>query len=176
MGQDTDRSRETIIETRKRLRKIFKTSKNQELTKHQILYIFEEIPNFLGCFGENEVQNLFVVHKPGFFIVNIDSSNDPGSHWIAVGIFKESIEVFDPLGFKIFQWSRVPCSLLKFIHHHSTLRNLVIADRVQSDTSKLCGFYCVHYIFQRQFTTLDIISSRFSVDFEENDFLIKSFY
>ena len=89
-------------------------------------------------------------------MVHISGSN---GHWIAIGIFHDTIEVFDPLGFKIFDWPSIPCSLLNFIYTYSTNKKLILAGKVQPNDSHLCGFYCLVYIYKRPYLTVQQIES-----------------
>ena len=70
----------------------------------------------MDCLAEDEIDSTAIQSFPSYFIVNIDSSEKSGSHWISLGIYKNEIEIFDPLGFKIFKWSSIPCKLLQFLH------------------------------------------------------------
>ena len=133
-------------------------------------------PHFIGCVAENEIDDLVFGRLPCFIIVNIDSANLPGSHWLALGIFPESIEIFDPLGFDIFNWTRVPCNLLNFLHRMSVTRYVSVAKRVQSDNSVLCGFYCLFYIFMRRFTSMKHILSYFDSKLSCNDSVLLNFF
>ena len=146
------------------------------LTCEQILKLASSFSNFIGCFAQDTIINLQIRTKPVYFLVNIDSSGLNGSHWIAIGLFDELIEVFDPLGFKIFNWSSVPCSLLTFIHNYSANRKLLIADRVQSQNSLLCGFYCLFYVMKRSTLSLSQICSLFSKRLAENDKILATLF
>ena len=133
-------------------------------------------PNFLGCVPEDKLDELVFGSLPCFIIVNIDTANMPGSHWIVLGIFKKSIEIFDPLGFDIFNWSRVPCNLLNFVHRLSVTRDLKLAQRIQSDSSTLCGYFCLFYMFMRKHTCLNTILSYFDSKFSCNDSILLKFF
>ena len=106
------------------------------------------LPNFLGCYAENQLSSLIIHTFPTFFIVNIDSYHMKGSHWLAIGIFQNSIEIYDPLGFTIFNWTRVPCSLLNFLHRMSIRKRIIVSPRIQPNNSILCAFYCIFYLCQ----------------------------
>ena len=140
-------------------REIKKTKKG--ITSQSLNQFLNCLPNFLGCFAENQFSNLIVTQYPTFVIANIDSYNMKGSHWLTIGIFRDSIEIFDPLGFTIFNWSRVPCGLLSFLHRMSATRNVLISPRIQSFKSQLCGFYCIFYLLLRPISSLNIINSFF---------------
>ena len=67
---------------------IEKVQKDQKgLTTSQITKWLNCAPNFIGCFAEDELQNVTITSFPSFLIVNVDSTSMPGSHWIAIGIF-----------------------------------------------------------------------------------------
>ena len=134
-------------------------------------------PNFIGCFAENELKNLTITSFPSFLIANIDSSEMKGSHWIAIGIFNEKIEIFDPLGFDIFNWSQVPCDLLDFLHRLSVTRRVETAPRIQSDSSHLCGFYSIFYVIVRKFLSFEHLFKCFCTKFlSRNDRILYEFF
>ena len=133
-------------------------------------------PDFIGCFAENELNNLTITSFPSFLIVNIDSSDMTGSHWIAVGIFHDKIEIFDPLGFDIFNWSKVPCDLLDFLHRLSVTRRVYTAPRVQSDSSYLCGFYTIFYVIARKFVSFEHLFKCFCSQLRRNDKILYDFF
>ena len=151
--------------------------KNQKgLTTLVLSQILTRTRNFIGVYAENELKYLTVTSFPSFIVCNIDKSSEPGSHWIALGIFRHSLEVFDSSGFKIFLWSRVPCNLLNFIHKLSLTRKVIVSNRLQSIKSTLCGFYCILYILARNCITLRQINSLFSKRLAQNDLVIKNIF
>ena len=165
-----------------RCSKQLKTKIKEKTNKMSASFITNTLkcsPNFIGCFAENQLKSLTVTQFPSFLIVNVDSTDTSGSHWLAIGIFKNSIEIFDPLGFTIFNWARVPCDLLDFLHRMSFTRQVRVSPRIQSDQSTFCGFYCIFYIILRRFTVLRNIVARFSIIFSkmiENDNVLINFF
>ena len=136
-------------------------------------------PNFLGCFAQNQFENFTVNQYPTFMIVNTDSYNMKGSHWLAIGIFEKTIEIFDPLGFQIFNWNQVPCQLLSFLHRMSLTRRVIVCPQLQSFESHFCGFYCIFYLILRQFTSLSYIVSFFHLlnrKLHRNDSILYKFF
>ena len=133
------------------------------------------VPNFIGCFAENQISKITFNSFPCFLIVNIDSSNMPGSHWLAVGVFKDRIEIFDPLGFKFFNWSQIPCHLLELLHRLSQSRRVLISRRIQSDQSPLCAYYCIYYCIFRGYVPFSKICQPFINLDANDDILIKLF-
>ena len=146
--------------------------KKTGISCHDILKFTSNVPNFIGCFKQEMVEKLRVLQRPIFFMVLVGKTR---GHWICVGLFQNSIEIFDPLGFKIFDWPDIPCSLLGFVHNFSRNRKLIISDRVQSNTSTLCGFYCLTYIFHRNSHTLKQIQNFFKTP-SENDSILKTLF
>ena len=118
--QKYDRGWELAKQASRNCNKSF-TEKIEQARKKEILVNSEFItnslqctPNFIGCYAENELESLSITSFPCLMIVNIDSINMIGSHWIAIGLFTDKIEIFDSLGFNIFNWTRVPSTLLNF--------------------------------------------------------------
>ena len=160
---------------------IAKVKKEQKgLSAEKITSWLKCSPNFIGCFAEDELKNLTVSSFPSFLIVNIDSTKLPGSHWIAIGIFTDKIEIFDALGFDLFNWSRVPCDLFNFLHRLSATREVVASPRLQSQTSNLCGFYAIYYVIIRKFISFEKSFSCFYVDVDRklarNDRVLSNFF
>ena len=131
--------------------------------------------SFVGCFAANELSNL-VLKSPCFIIVNLDKRNTNGSHWIAIGCFKNKIEIFDPLGFDIFAWPKISCDLLSFLHKYSFSRKIVLSKRLQSSQSHYCGLFCIYYVMTRKNKSFSLLQSIFSSNLSLNDsILIKQF-
>ena len=151
-------------------KEMLKTKKtNQGIKASSINKILTCTPNFIGCFAENEVTNLTITSYPCSLIINLDHDNLPGSHWVAVYISKETLEVWDTLGFRILDWPRIPCNLLKFLHRYVFNRRVIISKRIQSSSSILCGYFCIYFIICRQFLSFQTIVNTFNSDFNRND-------
>ena len=153
--------------------------KNQKIkagtSSSKINSLLKCVPNFVGCFAEDEMTQIRFNSFPCFLIVNIDSSSMTGSHWISLGVFKNRIEIFDPLGFKFLNWSRIPCHLLNFLHRLSQHRRVFISKRIQSDQSFLCAFYCIYYCIFRGLVPFSKICQPFKNLKENDETLIKMF-
>ena len=133
--------------------------------------------NFLGCYAEDELDSLKLTSFPCFLIANIDSSNMKGTHWIAIGVFKDTIEIFDSLGFDIFNWPRIPCTLLNFLHNLSVSRRVIVAPCIQSNRSTLCGFYSIYYVIRRRFSSFTETTNCFDTqNLEYNDSILSKFF
>ena len=129
-------------------------------------------PSFIGCFAENELENITIGALPCFLIVNLDNDQMSGSHWISIGIFQNSIEIFDSLGFNVLNWPRIPTNLLLFLHRLALFKTVRCSKRLQPDNSSLCGFYCILYVKYRPFFSFRLLENLFTVDLENNDFTL----
>lgn len=106
----------------------------------------EVLPSFDGVFPINQLP---ITHKKKYsLILNTDSDNLPGKHWIAVMVRpdKEAF-VFDPLGYppplKLQQW---------FVQRN--IRWTSNTRQVQSSVSTLCGLFCIYFLW---FATSDTL-------------------
>ena len=149
------------------------------LTAQQLNSILNCHPYYIGTFAENQFSNITIIQFPAFIIANVDSYHMKGSHWLAIGIFEKSLEIFDPLGFTIFNWNRIPCSLLNFLHRMSVTRKVIVSPRIQPAKSHMCGYYCVFYLLLRSLTSLRRIISYFYIvtsKLNRNDLLLSKFF
>ena len=128
----------------------------------------KSIPNFLGVIFDdclNQIDPQF----NGFVIVNLDHSHGPGTHWIALGIFKDTIEFFDPLGCDFLNWPNLPIGLLHYLFKVSFAKTVVRINRLQSSKSAVCGLYCIFYVIHRKYFSLQTILDYFDGKRSEND-------
>ena len=158
-------------------KEIIQTEKTRQGAKaSKINEILSCTPQFVGCFAENELSRLTITSFPCSLIVNLDHETLPGSHWVALFITQQTIEIWDTLGFRILDWPRIPCTLLKFLHRQLLSRRVIISKRIQSSDSVLCGFYCIFFVICRPFLSFNALSAKFSSKFSLNDkFLLKYF-
>ena len=171
--RETNKSTETSSNSKKTKEKIKKMWQTKKAVKcSRILKTMCLSPHFIGCFAQDSLSQLDISY-PCIFMVNIDSKHEQGSHWLAIRIDEKSLEIFDPLGFEIFNWKSVPCQLLEFTHFHSLNKKLLISQRIQSDLSEKCALYCCFYAFYRNFTSFQHLCSLFSSNLGENDQKLK---
>lgn len=95
------------------------------------------IDNFKGVYALDQLVN---VRPTGPIIVNTDTSNLPGTHWIAVAFRNDTAYCFDPLGYppplKVITWLNT-----NFNRWKCNLR------QIQSNLSTQCGYYCLHFLY-----------------------------
>ena len=151
--------------------KVFKKT-SRGLSTRLLTRFLSHTRNFLGVYAQDQLSNLTLSSYPAYLIVNLDSSQFEGSHWISIGLFSNRLEIFDSLGFNIFSWREIPCSLLNFLLKFSVGRKVVTNTKIQSDMSKLCGFYCLFYVLARNVMSFKKIKAYFTTDLKQNDKLI----
>lgn len=139
------------------------------LTNHTITAFLQHFPHFLGCFAEDELQTIVIRSLPVSLIVNFDHSGLDGSHWIALRIDKKRLEIFDPLGFNVMRWPRIPFFLIDFLHKFSLNRKVFISREIQPFNSSLCGFYCIYFLYCRTSTPFSSCIQLFSLELHNND-------
>ena len=85
-----------------------------------------------------------------FMIINLDSSESRGSHWICLRVDKMSIEIFDSLGYDYKIWGILPTPLIDFLASLQKTRRLIYSPVLQSKRDINCGLYCVFFVLYRQ--------------------------
>ena len=109
----------------------------------------KEYPHFGGVIAADEIDTL-PKKIPIGFVMNLDNSDKPGSHWVAVYINSDSVEYFDPLADppseefkkdikKYLESMGVPV-LMKF---------KINKIKQQSDASPHCGFFAIKFLDDR---------------------------
>ena len=92
---------------------------------------------FKGVFSMDTLPKY--VEKETMFITNTDSSNLPGTHWIAVVIRHGRGYCFDPLGYP------PPIFLKSWLNGHSVQWSYN-SRQVQPHFTNLCGHFCIHFL------------------------------
>jgi hypothetical protein len=110
---------------------------------------------------------------PRIFIVNTDTHDQPGKHWVCFYFPQDGpTEFFDSLGKHPQFYSKM---FVNFIFRHSSefVYNL---KPLQSDSSSTCGHFCLFYsaLRCRGISTRNILS-KFSDDKLMNDELVRHF-
>ena len=147
---------------------------NQGLSTKKIKEILNCCESFAGCFARDELENLSLCSFPVYLIVNTDRQGQSGNHWLTIRVSKSHVELFDSLG--LLHNNRLPTEILAFIQRFSISRTFIFNQPLQPRNSVLCGFYCIFYIFIRQYCTFNIIQSFFDTNLAQNDLKIKSFF
>jgi hypothetical protein len=103
------------------------------------------VPNFVGVYPLNKLP--LALRPPANFIVNTQTNNLPGEHWLAVS-YQEGglIYAFDPFGF--YYPFMLRHYLLK-LRHLSTIKYNRI--QYQSVAEQTCGLYCIAWLIAKNY-------------------------
>ena len=156
-------------------REIKKAKKQmQGLSAQEIQKILNCCKSFIGCFASDQLESLSLSFFPCTFIVNTDKNGMSGTHWICIRISKRKVEVFDSLG--LVYDNKLPIEILTFLQRFAVSRDIKLNKRLQPDSSVLCGFYCIFFIFLRQFCSFGQIQKYFVDDLNKNEKTITKFF
>ena len=115
------------------------------MNTHQLRQIFSEKPDFIGVFPSDQIPPVQPSSRVKCLIVNLDPSNKPGSHWVALSYHRNTLgrnemEYFDSYGFP--PHLAIPVRGKNW--HLSYNRT-----RFQTRNSVVCGQHCVHFVDKR---------------------------
>ena len=120
--------------------------------------LLKEYKNFISCFFKDQVK---LIGDNKSIIINLQNSNEPGSHWIALKRVKNTIFIIDSFGI-----GYLPMAIFKVYKNFKLITNIY---RIQDISSNLCGMFCVLFILYDIKSRNDFI--KFLTLFNSNDFL-----
>ena len=138
------------------------------LSTNFLCSFLKNCPNFIGAFAQDKLEKLMIRKIPVSFIVNLDLSNKSGTHWIAVNVTKNSVEVWDSLALPKSYLKKNARYLLTFLKQFKIGRSLLTCQKIQPDLSNLCGFYCIFFLIFRQTHSFEECKLYFT-DITKND-------
>ena len=105
---------------------------------------------------------------PVGFVMNVDSSDQPGSHWVAVYIDRhQQGNYFDSYGYK------PSVSVLSHFLNANCRSWQCNNKQIQGYLSSVCGHYCIYFLIQRaKGVSRGEIGAKFVERYTENDFLL----
>jgi len=115
------------------------------MNERELNKALKNVKEFQGSFALDEIKEIEIKTIPDFLVINLDNRWEPGSHWIAVGIYANAVYVCDSLGGMIPN-KQFPSDLINFLHVHTINRKLFITKQLQPEDSALCGAYCVLFV------------------------------
>jgi hypothetical protein len=124
-------------------------------------------------FGEAQVCAIdqLKLSKNGIYIVNTDCGS--GRHWVTMYVTDNIIEFFDSFGRppKFLQTGHMFMQAIK-----ATGKTLIVTSkRFQHNTSSVCGWYCLAYIYVRiRMDSVHRFYNMFSQDKHRNDQIVVS--
>ena len=146
----------------------------QGLSAQEIQKILNCCKSFIGCYASDQLESLSLSFFPCTFIVNTDKNGMAGTHWICFRISKRRVEMFDSLG--LIYENNLPIEILTFLQRFAVSRDIKFNKCLQPNSSVLCGFYCIFFIFLRQFCAFGLIQKYFDDDVNKNDKIITKFF
>ena len=129
---------------------------------------FFGINNFNHVISRDQIQNQ---NKRGFYIVNLDNKQGPGTHWVAMKIGQHLIEYFDSFGLNC------PMEVVS-LSNKIGINYVYNSTQYQDLNSVLCGYYCLFFINERHKneTYYDIIKKFSNTDHANNERLITRYF
>lgn len=97
--------------------------------------------NFIGVFPLDKLPPLSSIRSPSSFILNTQTANLPGQHWIAVAVLNRRIYVFDPLGAHSY-----PHYLVHYLHKDLKRRVIYNTRVIQNPMTNTCGQHCIQWL------------------------------
>ena len=128
--------------------------------------------SFGNVYAINEMKSIKSVSYPSSFVINLDPSYKPGSHWVAVYFDKNGVgEYFD-------SFARYPLhEVVHFLRSHA--KGLAIQSYASARTLyTTCGQFVVFYIYQKsQGLSLEVILRKYFSTHNKlrNDLLVGDF-
>ena len=119
--------------------------------------LLKEYKNFISC-SKDQVK---LIGDNKSIIINLQNSNEPGSHWIALKRVKNTIFIFDSFGI-----GYLPMAIFKVYKNFKIITNIY---RIQDISSNLCGMFSALFILYDIKSKNDFI--KFLTLFNSNDFL-----
>ena len=133
-------------------------------------------PIFEGVYAIDQLP-CSVVKRPSLYVINSDVSGKVGQHWLSVYFLNDgerSCEFWDSFGYHPSHYNK---QLMEFLGNNSNYL-LYNNRRLQSDSTAVCGHYCLFYSYLRaRHFPMECILSRdhFVLDTGVNDAYVYNF-
>ena len=128
--------------------------------------------SFRGVYAVDEMKSIKTVSYPSSFVINLDPSYKPGSHWVSWYCDKNGVgEYF--ISFACYP----PHEVVHFLRSHAKGRQYNHM-QVQELYTTTCGQFAVFYIYQKsQGLTLEVILCKYFSTHNKlrNDLLVRDF-
>jgi hypothetical protein len=97
--------------------------------------------NYIGTFPSDKLPS--PKQFPSCFIANLDSSNEPGSHWVAVFLTKTGkAEYYDTYG------RQPPLTFKEYLESNFSVFR-INKRQTQSFGTSVCGQHCIYFLYHR---------------------------
>ena len=95
-----------------------------------------KIPNFGGVISRDQIKDCIPRHS---FVINLNESDEPGSHWVAMVFGSDLILYFDSFGL-------APPEEVLMLRKKHRVNVAFNSTHYQAFTSVLCGYYCLFFL------------------------------
>ncbi len=97
-----------------------------------------DVNNFIDVYALDELPPITTNQS---MIINLDSSNRPGTHWVCLYSTDDTVYYYDSFG--VF-----PPPEIEHITRMSGLNRIYSSNRTQYEQGVLCGYYVCNFIIQ----------------------------
>jgi len=134
--------------------------------------LLNSIDNNIAVCAKDQLK--YVISDSFACIVNSQSSNEKGLHWVS--FYKQPgkpIEYFDSLGLSLDNYGK------EFVNFATKFGSIVYVNdtQYQSNNSSCCGHFCIYFLIKRDLNVsyAEILSKFSSVNLLENEKIVKRF-
>ena len=129
---------------------------------------FEIIDYFKG--GKGISRNNLPKLKRVAYVINLDHSENTGTHWVVIFVKKDEVIYFDSFGVEY-----IPKEIMKSIGNKNIKTSIF---RIQDNNSIMCGYFCILFIeYMLNNKTLAGFANLFSPrELKKNDEIIKRYF
>ena len=155
----------------------FKDIENRPLSNFDIINICKKLKiNLTNVVMKDELHDDDMAIG-NTYIMNLQSSYEPGTHWTAIIVYSDSVLYFDSFGVIC------PENEYQLFKHHFPFIFYNTTD-IQNINSVLCGWYCIALLaylhYNRNKNTIPHLASEFlklfSKDNSKNDKILRTFF
>ena len=110
------------------------------LTTRQVDYLARQDPYlepiFKGVFASDQLPKEKEIQTKSAYIVNVDTHDKQGSHWLSIFVENDQCEVFESYGLPIHWYKPSPFVAWVFKHYQDVSSNV---GQLQATDSNTCG-------------------------------------
>ena len=132
----------------------------------EISEYYKNEPGFNGVYSRNNLSNKI---KKGAYVINLDKSENTGTHWVSLFVKANKVIYFDSFGIE-----HIPKEINKFSNNN--IESNIF--RIQAYDSIMCGYFCIEFInyMLKGKTLLDYTNLFSPNNFKKNDQVIKRIF
>lgn len=143
-----------------------------QLYTSQVDELLKDIPHYKGCFPNDYIKRRKPT-KHEYFVLNLQNSNQGGSHWVALINRPDSeyIEYYDSFGLP-------PTEEVLTYMKRSGKKVIYNSNQIQDMKSNACGYFSAHFIRERSkgINPYDLIYKFSLNDLPRNEKILKKYF